>query len=159
MGMFDDIEGAQVSKSGNYLEPGHYKVTIDAVKSIDSKKESKKFIIIEMTVLKSDNPNIKVGGEYSQVIDTSKVMFLPNMKIFMAAISGVDPNSEKVNEEVTAYWTKVLGAFVSFSALCEMVVTEENPLGGTEMDLICRLTKTSDGGDFTKHLWQPRDIG
>jgi hypothetical protein len=44
-----------------------------------------------------------------------------------------------------------------YEQICELIVNEEiNPLEGQVMKLECvNITKKSDGGDFTKHNWQP----
>lgn len=162
MGMFDGIEDASVSKSGSYFKPGHFRVRIKAVKKQDSATApGKQFFIIETLVLESSNPDIAVGTERSQVITMGQTMSLPNVKAFMAAVSGVDPNSETVNQEVEAYWAERLNQHVPFDQLCELVCSAANPLGEAqppiEMDLVCEeiLTKSTKQ-PFTKHLWQPR---
>ena len=158
MSIFDGIKDVVVSKSGSYFEPGNYKVRIKAVKKQKSQAgKNMVWFIIETVVLMSDNPNIKVNGEYSQVIDTSGVMFLPNVKRFMAAVSGVNPASETINDEVEAYWKEVLGQYVPFNELCERVVGPANPFEGIELELKCSLTTTKEDKPFTLHLWQPRE--
>jgi hypothetical protein len=166
MSLFSGIKEVSISKSGQYFKPGNYKVRIKAVKTQDSQVgPAKKFFIVETEVLKSSNPDIAVGSERSQIIDMSNVMALPNVKYFVAAASGVDPNSEGINGEVEGYWKKKLaedgvlkpGEDVSFDQICELVVSAINPLGGIELDLECmNITTKGEGKEFTKHLWQPR---
>jgi len=160
--MFDGIEEATVTQGGSYFKPGLFKVQLTAVKEQDSTKDpGKKFFIVETLVLESNNPEVPVGKERSQVITMGQTMSLPNVKAFMAAVSGVDPNSDTVNEEVEAFWAKKLNQHVPFQQLCELVCSDANPLGNAQppivMDLVCEdiLTKSTKQ-PFTKHLWQPR---
>lgn len=160
MGMFDGIEDAQVSKSGQYFKPGSYRVKIKAVKGQESSATpGKHFFIVETEVLESSNPDIPVGNERSQVITMGEQMALPNVKMFMAAVSGVDPNSDTINEEVEAYWEPKLGQHMSFKDICELVTSSANPLEGLELALVCEeITTKGTGKPFTKHLWQARDL-
>jgi hypothetical protein len=157
--LYSKITDVSVSRSGQYFKEGHFLVKIDAVKEVESQAGvNKLYFVIETTVLESDNPHVKVGGSYSQVIDTSNVMFLPNVKGFMAAVSGVEGSSETVNEEIEKYWEGVMGEHVPFERICELVVSEGNPLEGIKMELVCTeiLTK-AEKKPFTKHMWQVRE--
>ena len=156
MSLYSDISEASVSRSGQYFKPGNFLVKIEAVKEQESQKESKIWFIIETKVLESDNPDVKVGGDYSQVIDTTNVMFLPNVKGFMAAVSGVEASSETINEEIEKYWEGVMGEYVSFERVCELVASEGNPLQGIEIELQCVEIRTKDDRPFTRHIWQTR---
>lgn len=166
MSLFSGIKDVSISKSGQYFKPGHYKVRVKAVKVQDSQVgAAKKFFIVETEVLRSDCPDIVVGSERSEVIAMDNVMALPNVKAFIAAASGVDPNSEEINQEVEAHWKKRLtdqkvlqqGEDVSFDQICDLVISAINPLGGTELELECvNITTKGEGKDFTKHLWQPK---
>jgi hypothetical protein len=161
MGMFDGIEDATVSKSGQYFKPGNFLVELKAVKQQDSATApGKQFFIIETQVLESSNPDIPVGNERSQVITMGQTMSLPNVKAFMAAVSGVDPNADDVNAQVEAYWMPKLGGqHTSFDKICELVVGPANPLAGLKLRLVCEEIQTKGTKQpFTKHLWQPRDI-
>jgi hypothetical protein len=88
----------------------------------------------------------------------SNVMGLPNVKGFIAAVSGVDPNVDTINDDVEKYWTGILGSFTSFPAVCELVISANNPLEGVSMDLECVEIKKKDGEPFTKHNWFPRQF-
>ena len=169
MSVFSKIKEAQVSKSGQYFKEGNYKVRIKAVKLINSQAgPAKQFFVIECEVMQSDNSDIQVGSEKSHVIDMSKVMALPNIKGFMAAISGVDPTCETVNDDVEAFWKQELlkkelieeNEHVPFDDLCDLVVDEKiNLLKDIEMKLECVTIQTREKGqDFTKHNWQIRQV-
>ncbi len=161
MSFFKGVRAAKVSKTGTWLSEGFHRVKLLAVKTINSSANSREsFFIIEMMLLSTDNPDLKIGAEYSQVINMSNVMAFPNIKIFVGAVSGVDPNDENLNELVEAHWTKELGVNVDFEQICDLFVSDDQPLKDLEMDLECRLIKTGQNkdGEFTKHLWQPREV-
>lgn len=168
MSVYDKIKETQVSKSGQYFKPGNYKVRIKACKLIKSQAgAAKMFFVVECDVLQSDNPEILVGSERSQVVPMDGKMALPNIKQLVSAVSGVDPTSETVNEEVEAYWKEELkrrgltdGEDVPFADICELVSDEKiNLLQGIEMRLECESIKTKEKQtDFTKHNWQIRQV-
>jgi hypothetical protein len=158
MGTFDGIGGVSVSKGGAYFKQGKYSVDILAVKRVMSKVGNKEYFVIETKVRSSNNPEVPVGADRSQVIDMSNVMGLPNVKGFIAAVSGVDPNVDTINDDVEKYWTGILGSFTSFPAVCELVISANNPLEGVSMDLECVEIKKKDGEPFTKHNWFPRQF-
>jgi len=167
MSVFGNIKEVKVSKSGQYFKPGKYRVRINAVKLQYSQiGVNKQYFIVETEVLTSDNSDIPVGMECSQVVPMENVMALNNVKAFVGAASGVDPLSETINEEVEAYWKKTLvqqGILeeheeADFTGICEFIVSPLNPLKGIEMDLECVNTVTQSGGDFTKHYWRARQV-
>lgn len=158
MSLFDGIKDAKVSKSGQWFEEGRYKVKIKAVKVQTSQMNAgKQMFIVETEVLESDCPTITPGMERSQIIKMGEVMTFPNIKAFIAAASGVDPNSENINDEVEAYWQKTIGEFTPFEKLVENIVSSANPLENLVMDLECKvITTKEEKKPFTKHFWQPR---
>lgn len=179
MGKFSNIGKVNVSKSGQYFTAGNYQVRIKEVKIVPSQAGgNKEYFVIETEILDSDNPKIKPGSERSHVIDMSNVMSMPNIKAFIAAVSGVDPQSSTINEEVEAYWQKwgteqkimEAGEEMTFERVCDMIVDPLNILDGTVMDLECLdvITKKERDAakaagrdpkaDFTKHNWIPREL-
>jgi hypothetical protein len=156
-GRFAGIEEAKVFKTGQYFKPGLYTVKIKAVKWVVGSVGKKEFVVIETEVLESNNPEVPVGGERSQVIDYSSVMGQPNVKAFVAAASGVDPGSSNVNDEVSAYWSKTVGEHLSFEAICDLIVSDTNPLEDVVLGLECVEVTTKSGDPFTKHSWQPNE--
>lgn len=160
MSMFDGIENAAVSKSGQYFKEGSFEVELKEIKDQQSTASAgKRFFIIETVVVSSTNPEVPVRSERSQVIPMGEQMSFPNVKAFIAAASGVDPNAEDVNQQVEAYWEKVCGNSVSFSGICELVCGPAQPLKGQRMKLVCQqITTKAKKMPFTKHLWTPRDV-
>jgi hypothetical protein len=157
-GRFKGIEEAKVFKTGQYFKPGKYTVKINAAKWVDSAVGSKSYFVIETTVSASNNPEVPVNAERSQVIDLGNVMGFPNVKYFVAATSGVDPTSTAINDEVSAYWSKQVGEHLDFEKICELLVSSANPLEGEVMELECVEVTTRNGDPFTKHNWLPRKI-
>lgn len=158
-GKFKGIEDAKVyNRTGQYFKAGQYRVRINAVKWVPASVGSKEFFIVETKVLASNNPEIAVGSERSHVIDMSGVMGLPNVKGFVAAVSGVDPGLTTVNDEVAKYWSTQVGEHIGFEKICELICSDANPLKGEEMELECFDVTTKSGDPFTKHVWAPRDL-
>jgi hypothetical protein len=150
------IEQAKVSKTGLYFKVGKYRVKINAVRWIKASVGAKEFVVIETEVLESNNNEVPVGAERSQVIDMTGVMGMSNVKGFVAAISGVDSSSSNLNEQIEAYWAGLLGSPLPLSDICDMICSEANPLGGEEIDLECVEVTKRDGDPFTKHMWATR---
>jgi hypothetical protein len=159
MGVFSRIRETKVSGSGQYFEPGLYRVRIKGTKLVDSQKDAgKQFFIVETTVIESSCEKILPGVDRSQVIPLGETMSLPNVKAFVAAASGVDPLDEEVNEKVEAHWSKIAGEAVDFEKICDLFVTT-NPLQDEEMSLECiEITTQGKKQPFTKHNWEPRTI-
>lgn len=158
MGKYDKIVDAKVTKTGQYFKPGRYRVKIAAVKDVESQL-GKNFTVIECVVIASDNPEVPVGAERSQVIDMGNIMGFPNLKAFMAAVSGVDPTLDTVNDEVEKFWQQNHPdrAYTPFPKIIEEFVVRDNVLEGTAMDLECIEITTKAGEPFTKHVWATRD--
>lgn len=161
MGHFSKIKGTKVTPSGQWFKPGNYTVKIKACKVVESSQDNRAFFIVETEVLESTNPDITPGMDRSQAIDLTKVMGMPNVKGFVAAASGVDPYTEGLDEQVEAEWARRLAEQgvtekIDYEQICELIISELNPLRGQVMQLECvNITKKKDGGDFTKHNWQP----
>lgn len=158
MGLFSKIEDAKVSKRGQFFKPGNYRVEILAMKIVESQQNGTPYCVIETKVLESNNDEIKVGDEKSEVIDMTNVMGKSNVKAFIAAVSGVEPTSADANEQICKYWVKRLGQDVTLEQICELAVSDGNPLEGYKMELTCVEVPTKKDGVFTRHNWRPRDV-
>lgn len=160
-GKYGTIASAKPAlKGGQWFKPGKYRVRITGVKDQPSQKGGKDYTIIETVVLESNNPEIAVGSIRSQVIDMTNVMGMPNVKAFLAAASGVDSTLESVNTDIEAYWRNQdpAGTQWDLEKIIEQLVIRDNLLADVEMDLECVNVKTQEGGDFTKHNWETRDV-
>lgn len=159
MGIFSKVQESKVSGGGVYFLPGVYRVEIENVKAIQSRRNNKDYFIIECRILESSNEDRPAGTSASQAIDITNVMGPVNIKAFIAAASGITPTADDVNEQLIAFWEEATDVELSIEEICELVCDEdENPLQGLEMDLECVLEKTRNtGSDFTKHYWTPRE--
>jgi len=156
MGKYD-FEGARdatPSRGGVYMKPGNYRVQIQASKWIKGQL-GKNFFIVEFKILKSDNPEVPVGAQRSWVVDmsTSNVMRGPNVKGFIAAVSGVDGSLDDAADRIEEYWRAQSGADLGFEAIMGELVIDQNILENVEMDLECVNISTRTGGEFTKFNW------
>lgn len=157
MGLFSKVADADVTGGGVYFEPGQYRVEIEAVKTVRSQRNNHDYWIVECLIKDSDVESRPAGSRASQVVDIGNVMGPVNIKAFVAAASGIDPEDDEINEKLIAAWEELTGQELSIEEICELVCDEkENPLGGLELDLECRTIKTrAKGTDFTKHFWRP----
>jgi hypothetical protein len=157
MGNYSGIGDAKVFKGGGqYFKPGRYKVAIQAVKWVNAAVGGKQFTVIETKVLESNNPEVPVGCERSQVIDMIGVMGLPTVKAFVAAVSGFDGTVSSLNSDVERYWAGITGETRDFAGVCDLIASDVNPLSDEVMDLECIEVDTRTGGKFTKHVWATR---
>jgi hypothetical protein len=156
-GWFDGIADATVQKTGQWFHPGKYRVRIKAVKQINGQKGDK-FLVIETEVLESNNPEIQVGAEKSHVIKMGGTMALPNVKAFIAAVSGVDPTLDNVNDLIEEYWfqNNPMGVRLALPQIVEEMVVKYNALEGVVMGLECVNITTQAGNPFTKYIWEVR---
>jgi hypothetical protein len=142
MSLFDGIEDAQVGQGGVYFLPGKYLVKVLKCITLKSRKREDLFIV-ECEILESDCPDRKPGSKASWIVNFKQDAALGNIKGFIAAANGIDPGDESsVKEQVTM-------------DICEYVVSDENPLAGTPVGLVCVNKKTRAGSDFTLHMWEP----
>jgi hypothetical protein len=155
MSRYEGLSGAVPSKGGVYMKPGRFRVKLSAVKDITG-QTGVPWTVVEFKILKSDNPEVPVGTERSWVVDMSPSnrMGLPNIKGFLAAVSGVDGGLDDATSRIEGYWSdKTGGVRVSVEEIMEEYVVGANILEGVEMDLECVQIKTKTGGDFTKFNW------
>lgn len=123
---------------------GEFLVRIIKVKDVDG-REGDVFFIIEFEILKTSHESAVVGRAYSHVIKYNHEMGPPNVKRFILAANGLDPNDEEnedqADEDATDY-----------------ILSEDQPLAGQEMDLTCEVIRTKKKKEpFTKHIWHPID--
>lgn len=152
---FGGIGGAKIGQGGVYFLPGKYRVELAKVALINSRKREDMFVV-ETTIQESDVPERKPGTKCSYICNMKNDSALGNIKAFLAACAGADPDNEK---EVEAAFTDKNGQDIT-EETAEMAVSDENPLAGTVLDLVCvnKQTRGSPGNpphDFTLHFWKP----
>lgn len=146
MGFFGSINNVDATAAGNrrpYFLEGTYRVRIVKSAAFNSRMGIP-FFVVEAEILTSNNPERPAGMICAQVIKLSTDMGPINVKRFIAAANGIDPNSAEANEEVD-------------EDVCEYAVSDEQPLAGIEMGLQCVVTKTQKNADFTIHHWEPAE--
>ena len=141
-GFFRNIGNVKAQQSTRYEEAGHYIMRVECIKQGESRK-GVDFIAIEKTVLQViDNEVInpitleksvghRKGEEVTHMIMMDKDAAMPEFKSTLIALSGDD--EEAITEEV-----------------CDMVVSDEQPLAGLVVEMVNTLVKTKSGGLFTK---------
>ena len=120
-------------------------VRITDLKDVEGRKGDL-FFIIAFEVLECDDgyhEHAKPGRQYSQVIKFNNEMGPTNVKRFLLAINGFDPqdeeNEDKIDEDDVEY-----------------VLSDEGKeeIIGLECDLTIEVIKTQgEGNKFTKHTW------
>lgn len=145
MGKFKGVSSAKVSAGGVYFLAGLYGVKVKRVHMITSRKKEDLFIV-ECVILTSNNDLRKPGTTCSWVVKMSQDAALGNIKGFMAAINGIDPNDDGAIEEQIGD---------DLEELCETAVSDDNPLEDENIDLEVVNIKTREGNDFSLHKWKP----
>lgn len=135
MGLFSGIENAQIGGNATYFLEGKYRVRVDKAKVFQNRKGDFLFVA-EMTILESTNPKRLPGTTASHVINKRHEAFLGDVKGFISAVNNCDP--AEVTEEIV-----------------ELVISDENPLGGLEVMLTCTEKTTKAGNPFTVHRYSP----
>ena len=142
MGSFTGIGEAKVGAGGVYFLEGTYQVEVLKVFTMRSRQKDDLFIV-ECRILESENEKRPAGTKASWVVSFKHDSALGNIKGFVAAANGIDPNDdERVTAEVT-------------EEAVEMAVSDDNPLQGLTMGLVCTMVSTKAGNPFTRHDWEP----
>ena len=137
MGMFDGVKDAKVAMDSTYIRPVHGILRIDRVK-VGKSRKGREFVAVEMTVVKvfdpfteDGQPPHRPGEAVTDMKMSDNDYFLGEMKAFLANTCDVQP------EDVTP-------------EDCELVTSDENPLGGVFVEVLARNRTTKEGKDFTK---------
>lgn len=136
MGMFDGVENAEGSDRNGFFLEGRYLARIVKFKGGKRRNDNLPYVAADFDVVTSTNPEIKPGTRRSWWCGIKKdTPALANIRDFVAAASQVDP------KEVD-------------NASCEMAVSEEQPLAGEFVEIICTNITKKNGDPFTKHVFQ-----
>lgn len=133
-GLFSGIRNAKVSLGASYCKTGRYWGVIRVCK-LDQSRKGIIFAAVEMAIVNViDNAQglgHRIGEEVSYYTDKSSEYFLSDIKGFIAAATGEDPDS--ITEEA-----------------CAMVFGPQNPLQMTTVEWSGRDITTKTGGNYTK---------
>ena len=147
---FSGIGKAQEYKSGRYLDPGTYTLSIASITLVDSKKEKgRKFFVVEAEVLSSNNPDFRVGDLVTWMVDITPKLVegeivvpeisLSNCKAFAKAV--LDCTDNDITEE-------------TMDKLCG----PEQPASGINVVADAFNITTGKGGEFTKIRWSAAPV-
>jgi len=129
------IATAEVSQNGVWWLDGIYKIEIEAVKMITSRKEVACFIV-EGTALESSNPERPIGTKGSWVVALNKDPAAGNIKAFFQAVTGRDDYTAEEWDE-----------------LADDAISDDNPLQGYKVKLQVVTIQTKNNTPFSKHIW------
>lgn len=142
MGRFGSaVRGSTFNAGGAFFEPGDFVVRVDAVRYFTTRKDEDA-VVIECTILESNNPRFKLGSPVSQMMMKRHESFGGNMAQFVAVATGVEM------EEITSMSEDEIDAEF------EKVVAADNPLAGTILGVQVFMTQTKKKTDFTKVVWK-----
>ena len=137
--MFRGIENAQMSRGGNWIQPGKFVLMLDFLKvHINTVKNGEQFIA-EFFVLYSTNPNQPAGSKVSWCASSWHPSAAGNIKAFFVSLLGIQP------QQVT-------------EAGCAMAVSPQQPMQGKLVLAEAYNKKTQKtGSDFTAINWGNAD--
>lgn len=133
--LFKGISKVEVKGRKNWFPVGTFLVEVNCVKE-HIKQTGQRFFIVEFKILESSNPQ-KPAGSSAEFVESFKYIEkgLARVKQFIVAASGINANEEEVDEKV-----------------CELVVSEKQPLAKKKLRVVTKLSKT---GKFTEHSFYP----
>ena len=146
MGIWDRLKTAEVFEKGQYLPPGgKYLVEIKKVLEKDTRSSGKAFIV-ELEIVESNHPDVKVGSKYSWFQSMRDLdVAMPAIKEWLAAVSGINPRDRvRVKNELDGKIVAVIEAAI-----------EDNVLEGERVWCETFSKKTKKNLDFTCHVWSP----
>ncbi len=139
---FAGVDEANAKGGRNpYLLDGQYLLEVEKIAVIKS-REKKTLFLIEFKVLTSTNPDRPEGLMVSWMTNLDLDMGPISTKRALAAISGIDPNSDAANVEIT-------------SDVCRLAVSDENPFKGSQVFAQAMTVKTKKNTDFLDVKWIP----
>lgn len=146
--IFDGINNAKVTNTGNWVRPGRYKAEINGVR-MTKKFNGDQFVAIEMVITEvfddggdgQDGKALKghkVGEEVTHLLKCSQPSFLGNFKQFASAALGCNP------DEVG-------------KAEANRITSDEQPMAGIDILLNAQTITTKAGNPFTKVTYATAD--
>ena len=140
--IFGAIDKADARGQRNpYLVDGNYLLEIDKVQ-LKKARDKRTYYLVEAKILESDNNERPIGMMVTWMTDVDNDMGPINIKRFLAAVCGIDPNSEEANTQVT-------------SASARLSVSDEQPLTGEKVYVSVVTITTRAGSTFSEHRWTP----
>jgi hypothetical protein len=149
MGLYDEIAGAAAARQSTYVSAGTYVAVVGDWKE-GVRRQGDAFVVLEMTVLASDNhEKHPVGSAMSWMVMLKHDSAPGNIKRAIMEIVALQEEGQVTSD------------------LCKAVLTpnedEErgevgvSPTAGTIIDVVATTTKTRAGNDFTRVTFRYRD--
>lgn len=139
---FAAIDEADAKGQRNpYLLKGQYLLQVQHIE-LKKARDKTVYYLVELKILWSDNPDRPEGMTVTWMPKTSSDMGPINIKRFLAACYGIEPNSDQANSEITR-------------DVAAMSVSPEQPCTGIQVQAQCDDTTTRDGNPFLVVNWIP----
>lgn len=135
MGIYDGIDKAEVSSGGQYFKPGQYRMRIQSVSEITSRKNIT-FFVVESVVLDTTCEDYQPGATISWLVNMSNDYALGNVKEFAQALGG------DMSLQIT-------GADI------EKLISDEQPAAGHDIDVDAITRVSRAGHEWTQARWRP----
>ena len=135
MGLYDNVGDAQTSSGGQYFKPGQYRMQVQSVSEVTSRK-GVPFFVVESTVLRTNCSEYKPGATISWLVNMTSDWALSNVKEFAQAVAGD------------------MRAQVSGSDIEDMLKPEQ-PAAGMEVDVDAIVRTSRAGNEWTQARWRP----
>lgn len=148
---FAGVDEANAKGGRNpYLLDGQYLLQVEKVQMIQTRPPARKrLFLVELKILTSTNPDRPEGLLVSWMTNVDLDMAPVNIKRVVAAMSGIDPNSDEANTEITG-------------EVCRLAVSDENPFAGVQVFAQVQTVDTKKidpvtklPGRFTDVRWIP----
>jgi hypothetical protein len=135
MGLYDGVNDAPTSTGGQYFKPGQYRMRVQSVTEITSRKNVP-FFVVESVVVRTTCESYKPGSTISWLVNMNSDWALSNVKEFAQACGG-DMSASVAGSDI------------------EAMVSPEQPAIGVEVD-VDAITRTSRAGnEWTQARWRP----
>lgn len=146
------LKNAEVFGRGQYLKPGKFRLKLNKMYTIATRKKGNA-LIVEFEVLESSTEQIPVGGvrNWYQGLADQDVAF-PAIKEFLIELFGID----QTDESQVAMFEDGLDELMEECAddIWKTKKPEEHPLHGKTIAVECYMKETNNGRDFTVHNWE-----
>jgi len=141
------MKQARSTQGGLYFLPGNYTIQVLRCKMQESQVGGRQFFIAETKIVKSDNPELKVGSEPGWLVELPgkyPELSLGNIKAFLhAAFSSLaEAEGDDAPEEGDVD-----------ESFADLAVGEDNVLAGVFITAKAFQKKTKKGADFTRIKW------
>lgn len=137
MSVFSGIQQAEVSKAGQYLQPGTHELEVHEVSVVESSQhKGRSYFCVESDVVQSTNEHHPVGSRVTWLVNMQQPSALANCLGFALALDSSATKAD-IDED---FMEKICGV--------------DQPVRGTRVRALAHNVTTRAGGDFTKVAWE-----